>query len=71
MYYDHDSFQALAEPQKQPELILSPADVSKLQKSNLQGTQFANEEYREIAELLEKLAVLERRAETKIASVAA
>ncbi|HVW67228.1 MAG TPA: hypothetical protein VHA78_05905 [Candidatus Peribacteraceae bacterium] len=51
---------------EQPELILSPADVSKITKSNLHSTKFANAQYAEIAQLLEDLSVLERAAETKL-----
>ncbi len=53
-------------PQKPPELILSPSDVGKITKSNLPSAKFAKEEYKEIAVLLEKLAILERKAETKL-----
>lgn len=52
--------------QTQPDLILSPSDVSRIMRSNLSQTKFAKGEYREIAELLERLSIFERTIETKL-----
>lgn len=55
-----------SESQGQPQLIFSPSDVGRIYQSDLHKTEFASQLYAEIAELLERLAVLERTAETKL-----
>jgi hypothetical protein len=50
----------------QPILIFSPADLARTLGSDLEYTEFPNPLYREIADLLERLAVVERSAEVKL-----
>jgi hypothetical protein len=55
-------------PKKAPELIFSPQDLTKLMESDLPKTTFLKGEYKEVAALLEKLAIVERRAEAKLSA---
>ncbi len=47
-----------------PALILCPNDVRRVPQSNLDRIAFSNPRYRDIAKLLEELAILQRRRET-------
>ena len=50
----------------EPELILSPGDLDRRIISALNSINFSNPTYYEIAELLEKMSKLERKAEKKL-----
>ncbi len=53
------------EPEKQPSLILSPSDLSRAPDNSLDDIDFTNSVYAGIAQLLEQLAIVERRMEAQ------